>query len=110
LNRLSTALEFSLEHPALRGHFPDHPIVPAVVLLDEVLHRLESASSGNDTPKTKRGWRLGSAKFYRSVRPGESLALELDTGADGSVRFRLSCSEALVAQGMLQPLAAMPSS
>lgn len=103
MKKLSAALEFSFEHPALHGHFPDNPIVPAVLLLDEVLHRLESAPNLSVAAASSRGWQMDSAKFYRPVRPGETLALELETCADGSVRFVLSCSEALVARGSLLP-------
>ena len=110
MNTPSSAVEFSLEHPALRGHFPGNPIVPAVLLLDEVLSRLESASIPSVSPGSSRGWRVGNAKFHRPVRPGESLALELATAADGSVRFVLSCSGALVAQGTLLPTNERPGS
>lgn len=110
MNSPHTALQFTAEHPALRGHFPGNPIVPAVLLLEAVLQRLES------TPQLARGpphtaeasfpWRIGSAKFHRPVRPGESLTLELQAHDDGSVGFTLSCGAALVAQGLLLPAAA----
>ena len=32
----------SADHPSLPGHFPGHPIVPGVVLLDRVLEAIET--------------------------------------------------------------------
>ena len=104
MNGVSAALEFTLQHPALRGHFPDNPIVPAVVLLDEVLH-LASARKATTSSASSPHWQIGSAKFHRLLRPGEPLSLELDARADGSVRFALSSCGALVAQGLLLPAA-----
>jgi len=109
VSRPTATLEFSLEHPALRGHFPGNPIVPAVLLLDEVLHRLTSLPTPTEE-RASRGWQIGSAKFHRVVRPGHALTLELDPRADGSVGFVLSHSSALVAQGLLLPLHEGPSS
>ncbi|MBL4648013.1 MAG: hypothetical protein JKY13_03545 [Gammaproteobacteria bacterium] len=31
------SFEIPADHPCLAGHFPDHPIVPAVVILDHLL-------------------------------------------------------------------------
>ena len=28
------------DHPALRGHFPGHPVVPGVLVMDEVIETL----------------------------------------------------------------------
>ena len=94
------ALEFGLHHPALRGHFPGNPIIPAVVLLDEVLHAasLQTRSTGSAAPVR---WHIGNAKFHRPLRAGEPLSLELEARPDGGVRFTLRCAGALVAQGLL---------
>jgi 3-hydroxyacyl-[acyl-carrier-protein] dehydratase len=99
---VNAALEFPLQHPALRGHFPDNPIVPAVVLLDEVLHLASTSDHGISGPAA-RGWQIDSAKFHRPLRPGEPLSLELDRQSDGGVRFTLSTAGDLVAQGLLLP-------
>lgn len=101
------ALEFTLQHPALRGHFPGNPIVPAVAILDEVLHQVstELAPSAQSPPR----WKIGNAKFHRPLRPGEPLALELGRQADGNVRFKLSSADALIAQGLLLPAPAVPA-
>jgi 3-hydroxymyristoyl/3-hydroxydecanoyl-(acyl carrier protein) dehydratase len=96
------ALEFTLQHPALRGHFPGNPVVPAVVLLDEVLHQastMERSATATSPPR----WKVGNAKFHHPLRPGEPLSLELDRQSDGSVRFRLSSAGTLIAQGLLLP-------
>ena len=54
------ALGFTIpaDHPALPGHFPGHPVVPGVVLLDHAIHAIGAAL---DRPL--HTWRLGSAKF-----------------------------------------------
>jgi 3-hydroxyacyl-[acyl-carrier-protein] dehydratase len=100
LTASGAALEFGLHHPALRGHFPGNPIIPAVVLLDEVLHAasLQTRSTTSTAPVR---WHIGNAKFHRPIRASEPLSLELDARPDGSVRFALRCAGALVAQGLL---------
>ena len=65
-------LRIAPDHPALAGHFPGDPIVPGAVLLDETLHSID--------PQTAH-WRIGSVKFHRIVRPGETL--QLDWRRDG---------------------------
>lgn len=51
------------DHPCLSGHFPGHPIVPGVVLLDEALALI--APDGN------RAVAVTSAKFTVPVLPGQ---------------------------------------
>lgn len=66
------------DHPAFAGHFPGHPIVPGVVLLDEALQCLASVE----------GLELVSlnvtvAKFLLPVRPGIALSLAFKRMAPG---------------------------
>ena len=72
------------DHPALAGHFPGDPVVPGVVLLDEIVD-VVSMELGSDAALPPLNIR--SAKFMRPVRPGERLQIELSPGATGSVRF-----------------------
>jgi 3-hydroxyacyl-[acyl-carrier-protein] dehydratase len=87
-------LMIGAEHPALEGHFPGAPIVPGVVLLDEIVRSLDSAASG---------WRIGSAKFLHPVRPGEPLILVHERLSNGSIRFTIERDGQAVAQGVLVP-------
>jgi 3-hydroxymyristoyl/3-hydroxydecanoyl-(acyl carrier protein) dehydratase len=87
------------QHPAFAGHFPDAPLLPGVVLLDEMLHSLRAVDAD--------GWVVSSAKFLHPVRPGEILTLDHDVLASGSIRFVIRTSAepagALVATGTLVP-------
>lgn len=67
------------QHPAFTGHFPNAPLLPGVVLLDEMLHSLRTVDAD--------GWVVSSAKFLHPVRPGETLTLEHEALASGSIRF-----------------------
>lgn len=96
-----TTLTIGAEHPALAGHFPGTPIVPGVVLLDEMLRALESEHGG-----AAGSWRIGAAKFVKPVRPGECLTLERERLANGSVRFAVLREGQPVALGLLVPVAA----
>ncbi|HUA89820.1 MAG TPA: hypothetical protein VL994_10310 [Steroidobacteraceae bacterium] len=94
--RTSTTLTIRADHPALAGHFPGMPILPGVLLLDETLRALESQASPQP-----RHWRIGRAKFLKPVGPGETLLLELEQQANGSVHFQVSSAGRAVAEGML---------
>ena len=93
-----TTVTIAAEHPALAGHFPGAPILPGVLLLDEMLRTV-----GQQRAHSGSGWRIGAAKFLKPVRPGETLTLEHDTLPNGSISFRISSAGQPVAHGVLLP-------
>src|SRR5262244_10562 len=93
----TTTLTIAAEHPALRGHFPGAPIVPGVLLLDEALCAVQAAA------RSATRWRIGSAKFVKPVRPGETLTLEHEQLPNGSIGFSVLSAGQTVARGVLVP-------
>jgi 3-hydroxyacyl-[acyl-carrier-protein] dehydratase len=102
----TTTLVIPPQHPAFGGHFPQAPLLPGVVLLDEMLRAVEADGSATYACGVDGGWTLSSAKFLHPVRPGETLTLEHEMLANGSIRFSIRCTDAdstLVASGTLIP-------
>ena len=97
----TTTLHVPTQHPAFGGHFPGAPLLPGVVLLDEMLQAVPPAS----------GWSIATAKFLHPVRPGETLTLEHEPPlANGAVRFTIRSAGQPVASGTLIPRPATPES
>jgi len=92
----TTTLKITAEHPALAGHFPGAPVLPGVVLLDEVVRLVESGPGGGH-------WRIATAKFVRPVHAGETLTLGHEQLPNGSIRFRVQREGEAVAHGVLLP-------
>lgn len=88
------------DHPCLSGHFPGRPIVPAVVMLDEVF-----AIAGEQY--RKRIAKLSRCKFLRPLQPETPCEITLESDSDGKIRFRCTDAEGLLAHGRLE-LAANP--
>lgn len=89
-------LEFTIshEHPSLPGHFPGRPVVPGVVLLEQVYIAIESATG---VPMAHT--RLPQVKFVHPLLPGEPARVELD-GAAPRWRFKvLRADDTLLASG-----------
>lgn len=91
-------VRMAADHPALAGHFPGDPIVPGVVLLDEILG---AAVRHGQLPSAACVVR--SAKFVRPVRPGEELTIALRSDGRDGVRFECSVEGATVVSGLAQP-------
>ena len=85
------------DHPSLPGHFPGTPVVPGVVILDEILAALLE-------------WRQGchligirTVKFLVPLRPGQSFTIHLSTEADDAAEVTFSCriEDQVIVEGRL---------
>jgi 3-hydroxymyristoyl/3-hydroxydecanoyl-(acyl carrier protein) dehydratase len=93
----------SADHPALAGHFPGNPIVPGVVILDEVLQTMTVWRPAG------RLFSMPNVKFLAPLRPEQAFTIRLVDAGAGRVRFEcLREDGSLVAQGLLVPVADLP--
>ena len=99
---LRLSLRIPQHHSSFAGHFPGQPIVPGVVLLDEVMQAVEQ-----HVPELGL-FCDGSAvipvcKFLAPVPPGAALTLTLAWGGPGqALTFKLHQAAQLVASGSLR--------
>lgn len=85
-----TPLKLSADHPAFVGHFPGTPIVPGVVLLDEVMHAIVI-----DTGLAETTWQIASVKFLSPLKPNETVMIEHEQLANGTIKFQVVKFEVL---------------
>ena len=78
-------------HPALAGHFPGNPVVPGVVVLDQVAAAL--ARTGG-----RRLAELVQVKFLAPLLPEQEAQLQLEASED-RLRFRVLRQDSLIASG-----------
>jgi 3-hydroxyacyl-[acyl-carrier-protein] dehydratase len=86
------------DHPSLPGHFPDAPLVPGVLILDEVLAAL-------------RDWRedceltaIRTVKFLHPLRPEQRFTICLSASHDGSSEVNFCCriQASVIVEGQLE--------
>ncbi len=105
----TTVVLVPMQHPAFDGHFPGAPLLPGVVLLDEVLRvvameRPDGAPAATGSKaQAMSGWTIATAKFLQPVRPGDTLTLEHESLANGAIRFAIRSGGRAVATGTLVP-------
>jgi 3-hydroxymyristoyl/3-hydroxydecanoyl-(acyl carrier protein) dehydratase len=84
------------DHPSLAGHFPGNPIVPGVLLLDEVIRTAESwlarAVHVRGAPQVK---------FVQPLRPEETASINLSLDA-ATLKFTVEKDSTVIAQGVMQ--------
>ena len=88
-----STLRIDASHPSLPGHFPGRPIVPGVLLLDQVISRAERWL----------GYRLSigalaQAKFTQPLLPNEEATLSL-TYTEPELKFEIVKESDRIAQG-----------
>lgn len=82
-------------HPALAGHFPGHPVVPGVLILDEVMNAIQAGS-----PNTIVG--IPRVKFLSPLRPGEPLCIRIEPAEKGRVAFTCTAGVQRLAVGVME--------
>jgi 3-hydroxyacyl-[acyl-carrier-protein] dehydratase len=91
-----TEIRIAVDHPAFAGHFPDMPVVPGAVLIDEALHAIACV-----TGETLDKCTISSVKFKSIVRPGQSLILQFERVSVNSIRFEIRSQGQTVTIGNL---------
>jgi 3-hydroxyacyl-[acyl-carrier-protein] dehydratase len=72
MNEFSLRIVVPRDHPCFAGHFPGHPIVPGVLLLDLIATEIQAR-----LPKPTRLATIPSAKFQRPVMPEEAVDVQV---------------------------------
>ena len=88
-----STLRIDASHPSLPGHFPGRPIVPGVLLLDQVISRAEQWLGYRLSIGT-----LAQAKFTQPLLPNEEATLSL-TYTEPELKFEIFKESDRIAQG-----------
>lgn len=96
--KTETSLLFAADHPVFAGHFPDRPVVPGALLLDEVVHAV--VAGGSNAGEVKR-CQIVSVKFFNPVLPGDTVQLCCTFSESSATRFDMTCRGLAVAAGTL---------
>ena len=73
------------DHPSLAGHFPGTPLVPGVVVLDEVADALA------EWRKESRLTGIPSVKFIAPIKPGQSFVISFDSTNSAATQIDFCC-------------------
>src|SRR5438552_3485752 len=84
------------DHPSLAGHFPDAPIVPGVVVLDEVV------SAVTEWRKGSRLISIPFVKFLAPIQPGQLFTITWDAPEKAQIDFCCRVEGRVVVEGRLE--------
>ena len=86
------------DHPSLPGHFPGAPLVPGVVILDEVLGAL--LEWRKDCLLTA----IRTVKFLVPLKPEQTFTICFSTNDDGGGEVNFSCrvEDHVIVEGRLE--------
>jgi 3-hydroxymyristoyl/3-hydroxydecanoyl-(acyl carrier protein) dehydratase len=85
------------DHPSLPGHFPGKPIVPGVVILDEILATLTEWREGSHIIV------ISAVKFLAPLKPDQPFVICLDSSgnAESQIAFCCQVEDRVIVEGRL---------
>ena len=82
-------------HPSLPGHFPGNPVVPGVVILDEVIHALAQWQPQLQVVG------FNTVKFLQPLLPGETFNIEFVHSKTARMKFECKKNQTVFATGII---------
>jgi 3-hydroxymyristoyl/3-hydroxydecanoyl-(acyl carrier protein) dehydratase len=95
--RYERTLTINSDHPALPGHFPGHPVVPGVIVLDEVIAALREIY-GQELVVTG----MPAVKLSSPLRPEERLTITVESQDTNTAAFTCEVGRRLIASGSIR--------
>ena len=93
---METTLKFSADEPIFKGHYPDFPVTPGVMLIDRAV-TVAKGMLGRDF--VLKGIR--KVKFSNPVLPDEAVSLKVEPRGEGEISYCFSKEGMLCASGIL---------
>ena len=84
------------DHPSLPGHFPGTPVVPGVVILDEILAALLEWRQGCHLTGIR------TVKFLVPLKPEQPFTIHLQDDDAGEVIFSCRIQDQMIVEGRLE--------
>src|SRR5213595_3799341 len=86
------------DHPSLPGHFPDAPLVPGVLMLDEVLEALIEWRENSQLIGIR------TVKFLAPLMPEQpfTISFSADDERAGEVQFCCRAEDRVIVEGRLE--------
>jgi 3-hydroxyacyl-[acyl-carrier-protein] dehydratase len=86
------------DHPSLPGHFPGAPIVPGVVILDEILSALIQWRKDSQLRV------IHAVKFLAPLKPEQpfTICLSVEEDTKDEVNFHCRVGDRIIVEGRLQ--------
>lgn len=82
-------------HPSLKGHFPNNPIVPGVVILDEVISIVKELKPELTVTA------IPMVKFTHPLLAEQQVSVEIKEKSDTAISFNCSHNEIKLVTGQL---------
>jgi 3-hydroxymyristoyl/3-hydroxydecanoyl-(acyl carrier protein) dehydratase len=88
----------SADHPSLPGHFPGAPLVPGVLILDEVLAALRNRQKDCQLAAIR------VVKFLQPLKPEQSFTIYLSVSTNDASKVNFSCriENRVITEGQLE--------
>jgi 3-hydroxymyristoyl/3-hydroxydecanoyl-(acyl carrier protein) dehydratase len=85
----------SSTHPSLEGHFPGNPVVPGVVILDEVINIIKSIKPGFTITA------IPTVKFIQPLLAEQTVNVEVNEKNETAISFSCSHNDKKLVAGQL---------
>lgn len=82
-------------HPSLEGHFPGNPVVPGVVILDEIINIVTSIKPDSSIAG------IPMVKFTHPLLPGQNAIVEITEKNENLISFVCLYNETRLVTGQL---------
>ena len=90
-------MKIAADHPSLAGHFPGNPIVPGVILLDEVV-----AAFREHINKPLVINAMPNIKFVAPLLPEKEFVVSFEHKKEGLASFSMQSGDAVIVSGQLR--------